>query len=168
MAVCDLLLELYALRQPLLSRHTSDVLAALASSTASALPPKALAQLLNAVLAEPAAWEARDSDAALALAQLMREGFVALHHAERGLAAVHLPRAFHALVPQLGAEQEALRAATVACLRELVSDGHLQCSWCSAVMIAVCSSCRGKYMMKLAAYLTKLYTHALSGIPVRG
>eukprot|EP00887_Chlorella_sp_A99_P003957 scaffold11.g3957.t1 len=119
--VAELLLKLYALRQPLLSRHTSDALAALAASSASHLPPRALAQLLGAVLVEPAAWEAKDADAALALTRLVEEGFTALHRADPALCAAHLPRAFHALAPALGAEAGAVRAAAGRCLRALAA-----------------------------------------------
>lgn len=44
--VVDLLFQLYPLRQPLLSRHTTQALAALAASPASALSPAMLAEML--------------------------------------------------------------------------------------------------------------------------
>jgi hypothetical protein len=46
----DGLLKLYALHQPLVSRHTSEVLAALAGSSSSHLSPGQLAQLLGLLI----------------------------------------------------------------------------------------------------------------------
>lgn len=119
--LCDLLLKLYPLRQNLLSRHTSDVLAALSSSMASRMPPRALAELLGAVLSEPAAWEGRDVDSMLALINLLDHGFGALQRLDAGLCYTHLPQLFHALLPQLGAEHDSVRQAAAACLKNAVA-----------------------------------------------
>lgn len=73
--VCELLLKLYPLRQPLLSRHATDVLSALPSSTASHLSPKALAELISAVLAQQeealGSERGRDLDLTLALTRFL-------------------------------------------------------------------------------------------------
>jgi hypothetical protein len=46
----DQLVKLYGLRQPLLSRHTSEVLAALAGSSSSHINPQQLQQLLSLLI----------------------------------------------------------------------------------------------------------------------
>ena len=79
LSTCELLLKLYPLKQPLLSRHTTEVLTALASSSASALPAPALAQLLSVVMEQEALWDVRDADNVLSLTRLLEAGLAQLH-----------------------------------------------------------------------------------------
>lgn len=66
--------RLYALRQPLLSRHASDALAALAGAPGGRLPAPDLAALLAGALAAEGAWERRQPDTLLAGARLLEVG----------------------------------------------------------------------------------------------
>ncbi len=68
-----LLLQLYALRQPLLSRGASDALRAAAAL--DGLGAAATAQLLAALAGHEAAWDARDPAALLALIQALGAGY---------------------------------------------------------------------------------------------
>ena len=119
---CDLLLKLYPLRQPLLSRHATDVLIALCAAPGGHVSPKGLAELLGAALGAEQLWDRRDPDTTVAGIKLVEDGFCRLAAADDALCAARLPRAVHALVPQLAAEQEAVRAATGACLKNLLNE----------------------------------------------
>lgn len=119
---CDLLLKLFPLRQPLLSRHATDALAALAAAPGGHLSAKGLAELLGAVLGADALWERRDADTTVAAIKLLEDGFCRLAAADAALCAARLPRAVHALVPQLAAEQESVRYAAGACLKNLIAE----------------------------------------------
>lgn len=119
---CDLLLKLFPLRQPLLSRHATDALAALAAAPGSHLSPKGLAELLGVVLAADALWDRRDAGTTVAAIKLVEDGFCRLATADAALCAARLPRAVHALVPQLTAEQESVRYAAGACLKNLIAE----------------------------------------------
>jgi hypothetical protein len=77
-AVCELLLKLYPLRQPLLSRHATDALTALASSHASHLGPKALSELLAALMQQEASFERKDLDLTLALTRFLEAALIRL------------------------------------------------------------------------------------------
>jgi ribosomal RNA-processing protein 12 len=109
--VCELLLRLYPLRQPLLHRHTTDTLLALTSSSASHLPPAALADVLTAVLSSESAWDKNDADAALALIRLVEQAALRLAAVDFCAASAILPRVCHALVPLLASHQEGVRRA---------------------------------------------------------
>lgn len=52
--------------------------------------------------AGPTLWDRKDADATLGLTRLLEAGFLRLAEAEPGLCAARLPRAFHALTPQVG------------------------------------------------------------------
>lgn len=120
---CDLLLKLYPLRQPLLSRHATDALTALCSAPGSHLSPKALSELLGAALGAEALWDARrDPDTTLAATRLLEDGLCRLAGADAALCAARLPRAVHALVPQLAVEHEGVRFATGACLKNIINE----------------------------------------------
>ncbi|KAF5829827.1 hypothetical protein DUNSADRAFT_15445 [Dunaliella salina] len=107
--VVDLLFQLYPLKQPLLSRHATEALAALCESQASHVSPNTLAQILMVVIdAGDALWVRKDPDGILALTRLLEAGFLRLAEADPGLCAARLPRAFHALTPQLVAVLAAL------------------------------------------------------------
>ena len=70
-AICELLLKLYPLRQPLLSRHATDALSGLAASSASHLSPKALSEVVAAVAQQEAAFDRKDLDLTLALTRFL-------------------------------------------------------------------------------------------------
>ena len=65
------MLKLYPLRQPLLSRHATDTLSALAASSASHLSPKALSELVAALAQQEAAFDRKDLDLTLALTRFL-------------------------------------------------------------------------------------------------
>lgn len=69
------LLKLYALRQPLLSRSTTDALDKLCTASSSHLSTQNLADLLNRVVNTEPAWDRKDADAVLALTMLLERGF---------------------------------------------------------------------------------------------
>ena len=71
-AILQLLQKLYFLRQPLLSRHTTAALNAVCTS--SRVDTHMLTQLLTSILENSTAWEGRDSDTALSLANLLESG----------------------------------------------------------------------------------------------
>jgi ribosomal RNA-processing protein 12 len=138
----QLLLRLYALRQPLLSRHATDVLTALAQEGAaeegereggggnaaptpatSGLDAPALAQLLSLLLksqSDATLWDRRSPDALIGVARLVVVCEGSLTDAAPAAAAARLPQAAAALVSLLGAEQEAARHGAAEALRELV------------------------------------------------
>ncbi|GAB4822579.1 hypothetical protein N2152v2_009625 [Parachlorella kessleri] len=121
-SICELLLKLFPLRQPLLSRHASDALSALAASSASHLSPRALSELVAAVVQQEAAFDRKDLDLTLALTRFLETALTRLHELDAALSAARLPRAVHLLVPQLGAEQDTARFAASQCLRNLVNE----------------------------------------------
>lgn len=73
-----MLLKLYVLRQPMLSRSSTDCLDMLCSARNSHLGPAALADLLRQVLQQEAAWLQKDTDLMLALTKLLESGFIRL------------------------------------------------------------------------------------------
>jgi ribosomal RNA-processing protein 12 len=117
------LLKLYPLRQPLLSRHATDALTALCAAPGNHLSAKGLAELLAAVVAsEQQLWERRDADTTVSAIRLLEDGFCRLAEADASLCAQRLPRAVHTLVPQLAAEQESVRFAAGACLKNILNE----------------------------------------------
>ena len=120
---CDLLLKLFPLRQPLLSRHAVEALTALAAAPGAHLAGSALGGLLGAALGSEPLWDARrDPDTTLAAVRLLEDGLCRLAAAEPGVCAQRLPRAVHALVPLLAAEHEGVRYAAGACLKNLINE----------------------------------------------
>lgn len=100
--ILDQLLKLYPLRQPLLVRHTTEVLTALASAPSSAMTSSQLSQLLGVVLESDEIWDRRNADAVLALTRLVECGMMTLHQKDAGACRQRLPKAFHVLVHQVG------------------------------------------------------------------
>ena len=70
--VADLLVKLYFLQQPLLSRHSSDALCAVCSSPA--LSASTLDTVLGRVLLAEGAWNVRDADALLSTTHVLEVG----------------------------------------------------------------------------------------------
>lgn len=73
-----MLLKLYVLRQPMLSRSSTDCLEMLCSARNSQLGPAALGDLLQQVLQQESAWLQKDTDLMLALTKLVETGFIRL------------------------------------------------------------------------------------------
>ncbi|GFR52360.1 hypothetical protein Agub_g14918 [Astrephomene gubernaculifera] len=132
-AATELLLKLYSLRQPLLDRHVTEALAALAgaqgaaaagSSSGSGLAPSDLGDLLTVVTDTESLWVGggRDPGLLMALGRLLEGGFSRLAEVDPAACAARLPRAVHALVPQLAAEQDGVRYGTSQALRTLITD----------------------------------------------
>ncbi|KAL0054199.1 hypothetical protein WJX82_005285 [Trebouxia sp. C0006] len=117
-----MLLKLYVLRQPMLSRSTTDCLEMLCSSKNLHLGSAALGELLQQVLQQEAAWDRKDTDLMLALTSLIESGFTRLHELDASACALRLPQAFHSLLPQLCAEQEGVRFGTQQALKNLIHD----------------------------------------------
>ena len=118
--VCDLLLKLYPLRQPLLSRHATDALTALCAAPGAHLSAKGLSELLGGALGSEQLWDRRDPNTTISAVRLLEDGCIRLAGADPRLCAQRLPRAFHTLVPQLAAEQENVRYAAGACLKNII------------------------------------------------
>lgn len=120
---CDLLLKLFPLRQPLLSRHATEALTALCATRSAHLSGGALGSLLGAVLGCEPLWDARrDPDTTLAAVRLLEDGLCRLADADAGACAARLPRAVHALVPLLAVEHEGVRFVAGACLKNLIDE----------------------------------------------
>lgn len=119
--VCDLLLKLYPLRQPLLSRHATEALTALAAAPGGHLTARGLGELVGAVLGAEQLWERRaDSGAVAAAVRLVEDGMCRLAALDARAAAQRLPRVFHTLVPQLASEHGSVRYAAGCCLKNLI------------------------------------------------
>ena len=73
-----MLLKLYVLRQPMLSRSSTDCLEMLCSARNSHLGAAALGDLLQQVLQQESAWLQKDADLMLALTKLVETGFIRL------------------------------------------------------------------------------------------
>ena len=71
-----MLLKLYVLRQLMLSRSATDCLEMLCSARNSHLGAAALAELLQQVLRQEAAWQMKDMELLLALTKLIETGFI--------------------------------------------------------------------------------------------
>lgn len=127
----DHILKLYALRQPLVTRHATDALAALAAAPGGHLSPAQLDQLLGLVLDRDDLWEAAErsgggADGALSLVRLLDVALRSLSERDAAAAARRLPRACHALVAQLaGARQDGVRHGAGGALRALLSDPNV-------------------------------------------
>jgi ribosomal RNA-processing protein 12 len=73
-SVCDLLVKLFPLRQPLLTRHATEVLGSVCASSVSRITAEALDKLLGMLLQQEAAWDRRDVGGMLAIVQLLETG----------------------------------------------------------------------------------------------
>jgi len=82
--VCGLLLKLYALRQPLLSRYATDALTAVCGRESS-LPQASLVELLRAVVQSESVWDTKDLASTLALIQLVEAGYLRYGGLSQGL-----------------------------------------------------------------------------------
>lgn len=80
-----MLLKLYVLRQPMLSRSSTDCLEMLCSARNSHLGPAALGDILQQVLQQESAWLQKDTDLMLALTKLVETGFIRLVCTQQGL-----------------------------------------------------------------------------------
>ncbi|KAK9845416.1 hypothetical protein WJX81_006006 [Elliptochloris bilobata] len=129
-AAAELVTCLYALRQPLLSRHATDALSALAGAPGGRLPAPDLASLLGAVMAADGAWERRQPDTLLSSVRLLEVGLLRLHELDAQAAAAALRPAAHALAPLLGVEHEGVRLAA--------SEGLHRSAWPAALPVAAC------------------------------
>lgn len=135
-AIVDQCLKLYTLRQPLLSRHTSDALSALLVSPGCRLSPAQVSALLSALLdsdtaaasgASSSSGNAQQQEAAAALSRALEAGLRRLGAAGEEPAAqaallALLPRVVHALVAQLGSASEGVRWGAATALKELLRD----------------------------------------------
>ena len=73
--LASILLKLYVLQQPLLSRAVTETLQALVSAATPPVTGPVLAELLQQVLALEVAWNRKDADSVLALTQLVEAGY---------------------------------------------------------------------------------------------
>ena len=144
-AICELLLRLYPLRQALLARQATETLHALCMAPSARLPPAVLDRLLGSLLAQeglvlqPRGGGPGGGDAAagvVAAVALLDAALVRLAKGEPGTAAARLPRAFHALMPLLGADTDGVRLAACAALQHLVAE----CVDATAVAAALASA----------------------------
>lgn len=71
-----MLLKLYYLRQPMLSRSTTDCLEMICSARNTHLGAQGLADLLQQVLHQEAAWDRKDADLVLGLTKLIEIGYI--------------------------------------------------------------------------------------------
>lgn len=73
--IAGLVLKLYILRQPLLSRSATECLTAVCNS-ASSLSPAALMDLLKAVVTMEGAWDMKDPAILVSLMGLVEAGYL--------------------------------------------------------------------------------------------
>ncbi len=73
--VVRLMLKLYVLRQPLLSRSTTECLTALCGSSSSLSAP-ALVDMLKGVVHMESAWDAKDPASLISLIRLVEAGYL--------------------------------------------------------------------------------------------
>mmetsp|Transcript_58137 Transcript_58137/g.184995 ORF Transcript_58137/g.184995 Transcript_58137/m.184995 type:complete len:787 (+) Transcript_58137:188-2548(+) len=118
--ICEQLLALLPLRQPLLTRHATDVLHALCTAPGDALAPGTLAGLMGAIVDQREAWDRRDVDTVVCLLRLTEAGYIRLFQLDADMCAKRLPKAVASLAPHLGAEQEGVVYATAECLKSMV------------------------------------------------
>ncbi|BDA46153.1 RRP12-like protein [Coccomyxa sp. Obi] len=116
-----LMLKLYVLRQPMLSRSATECLTALCMGS-STLSAAALVELLRNVVHMESAWDAKDPASLIPLIGLVEAGYVRLHELDATAGTERLPHAFHAIVPQLTAALEGVRFAAEQALKRLVAD----------------------------------------------
>lgn len=128
-SACQLIFRLFPLGQPLLNRHSTDVLASLLGSGSCPLGAKPLGDLVSFVLDQRDLWDRRDADSVISMTRVVESGIQRLREVDAKACAARLPKAVHALVPQLAAEQDGVRFATSETLRNLltscISDGML-------------------------------------------
>ena len=74
--ICDAIVPLFTLRQPLLTGTATAVLSALVSGHDTNLRAQDLAALLQAITSSEVAWETKDADTLLSLARLVEAGFL--------------------------------------------------------------------------------------------
>lgn len=151
-ASCDLLLKLFPLRQPLLSRHATDVLTALCAAPGARLSASALSELLAAALGSEQLWEKRDPDATLAAIKLLEDGLCRLAALDPVVVSKRLPRAVHTLVPQLASDHEGVRIAAAGCLKNVINE----CVDEQAVRAALAGTSTGKQPPPLLSVLAAL------------
>jgi len=147
-SVCELLIRLYPLRQPLLTRHATDTLAALCASSASHMSPRALSDLLSAVLLSEDSWDRRDASSSLAMTRLLEEGVLKLAAADPALSAAVLPRIVHVLVPQLASHQGGVRRSTTMALKNIIDAGLQETEVASAVAAMAAAAAGNKSLKK--------------------
>lgn len=120
-AICEVLLKLYPLRQPLISGAVTETLAALCASSTAKLSPQTLADLLNAVLALESSFDRRDASSTLSMLRLLEQGVLRVASEAPAVAASVLPGVVHALMPLLGSQHDGVRRSTSFALRTMLS-----------------------------------------------
>ena len=137
--VCDMVVKLYPLHQPLLTQHANETLSTLFSSSSSPylsssstttpspsslLPVSALSALLHSVLADEAATatlgDRKQSDSTLSYVKLVEDGCVRVCELDARQGQTLLPRAFHLLAPLLAHDHGSVRFAVGQCLKNLI------------------------------------------------
>lgn len=122
--MCDLIVRLYPLRQPLLTLHATETVSTLFASPVCHLNHTALSGLLEIILGDSAAGAALDgkeSNAAISYIKCIEEGCLKLYELDPSLGFASLPRAFQILIPQLASSHTTVRFATAQCLKNLVN-----------------------------------------------
>lgn len=140
-SISELLLALYPLKQPLLTRGATDVLSVLCTSPSSHLPARALSSLLQTVLggdgaAAMAATTSKDAGGALGFINLMEAATGRLYEQDPAAGASILPHAVHALIPLLASQHDSIRMVTSTTLCDMLN----QCVTPSDVAAAVSSA----------------------------
>jgi ribosomal RNA-processing protein 12 len=98
------------------------------------MSPRALSDLLSAVLLSEDSWDKRDASSSLAMTRLLEEGVLKLAAADPALSAAVLPRIVHVLVPQLASHQEGVRRSTTMALKNIINSGLQDSEVASAVV----------------------------------
>ncbi len=73
--VVGLMLKLYVLRQPMLSRSATECLAALCAGSSS-ISAAALVEVLRNVVHMETAWDSKDADSLISLINLVESGYI--------------------------------------------------------------------------------------------
>jgi ribosomal RNA-processing protein 12 len=107
------------------------------------MSPRALSDLLSAVLLSEDSWDKRDASSSLAMTRLLEEGVLKLAAADPALSAAVLPRIVHVLVPQLASHQEGVRRSTTMALKNIINAGLQESEVVSAVAAVAAAAGNG-------------------------
>lgn len=105
-----------------MSRHATDTIAALASSSAAHVSPSLLENLVSAILSfEDIAWDKRDAESTLVTIKFIEDATLRISSTDPSLNLSVLPRSTHALVQLLAAPHDGVRRAASMALRNLLA-----------------------------------------------
>lgn len=118
--ICKFVLQLFYLRQPLLSQNGIEVLTAYITSHSSKLPARALIDLLRAILEIEDFRDVKVIESQPGIINLLRRGVEKLARAEPAAAASISAGVVSLMIPLLNSHQVGVRRTTVQGLKEVI------------------------------------------------